>query len=180
MLSAPASSSIASREWIGRFLGLTGYTASPPTPSRTFPSTLSFPAGLLGSTGSQNPVTVVFLRPLGGWENLHHDPGETHDLAVGVEAVVVAEGAAPGDVVEAVPESVGVLVVVGLPEALRRDVDGVVGGPEVPGEGDVVVALPKVGENILRLRVVGVGDGGDGLDPGCRVARDFQRGGFQP
>ena len=94
----------------------------------------------------------------------------------GVEAVVVADGAAPGDVVQAVAEAVGVLVVVGLLETFGGDVHVVVSRRQVPGQGDVVVAGPEVVQHLLALGVGRVELGGDGLETGGRLAGDLQRG----
>ena len=46
----------------------------------------------------------------------------------------------------------------------------------MPGQSDVVVALPEVGENFLGLRVVGIGSGGNGLQTGRGVAGYVERG----
>ena len=53
-------------------------------------------------------------------------------VTVFVEAVVVTDGLAPVKVVLTVPEAVGVLVIVGLPQALRGDVDIVISGTLEP------------------------------------------------
>ena len=50
------------------------------------------------------------------------------NVAVFVEAVVVADGATPRQAVQTVPEAIGVLVVVGLSQAFCGDVDVVVSG----------------------------------------------------
>ena len=101
--------------------------------------------------------------------------GQPDDLAHCVEAVVVANSSAPGNAVQAVPEAVGVLVIVGLPQALGSDVDVVVGRAEIPGQSQVVVALPEVGQHLLPLGVGRVNVGYDGLQAGGRVAGYFQR-----
>ena len=128
-------------------------------------------------TTAQNPVTIVLFGPLCVGKDFNHHPREADHLAVFVEAVVVSDGATPGYIVETVPKSVGILVVAGLPEALSRDVHVVVGGPKVPGKGDVLVAFPEVGKDFLGLLVVGVGSGSDGLQAGGRVAGDVLSGG---
>ena len=84
----------------------------------------------------RTPVAEVLGGSLVGGKDFDDGPGEPDHLAVFVEAVVVADGAAPGDIVETVPEAVSVLVVAGLLQALGGDVDVIVGGAEVPGEGE--------------------------------------------
>ena len=90
-------------------------------------------------------------RALVRWQDLHNHPGQTHNLAVGVETVVVSDRAAPRNAVHTVAEAVSVLVVSGLLEALGRDVDIVICGPQVPRQSDVLVALPEVCQGPLAL-----------------------------
>ena len=133
------------------------------------------PPELLPLTTAQNPVAIVLYCPFCEEKDLDDHPGEADYLALVVEAVVVSDGATPGYIVETVPKSVGILVVAGLPEALSRYVHVVVGGPKVPGKGDVLVALPEVGQDLLGLLVVGVGSGSDGLQAGGCVAGAMSR-----
>ena len=123
------------------------------------------------------PCTHSFLRPLGRWEDLHDKSRETDDLTIGIEAVIVPDSAAPGDAVQTIPKTVGVLVVAGLLEALRRDVHVIVSGAEMPGQSDVFVAFPEVGKHFLRLLIVRVWSGRNGLQPGRGVACYIERGG---
>ena len=83
---------------------------------------------------AQDFVAVVVGGAFAERQDLDDDVGQADHLAALVEAVVVADRTAPGDLVETVAEAVGVLVVAGLFEALRGDVDVVVGRADVPGE----------------------------------------------
>ena len=92
---------------------------------------------------------VVVFSPLRSRENLDDRSGQAYYFSLVVEAVVVPYSAAPSDPIQAVPESVGVLVVAGLPKAFSRNVHVVIGGAEVPRQGDIVVSFPEICENLL-------------------------------
>ena len=79
-------------------------------------------------------VAQIPLGPLGGGKDLDNDVGQSDHVAVFVEAVVVADGPAPGKAIQRVAEPVGVLVVVGLPQTLGGDVDVVVSRTLEPGQ----------------------------------------------
>ena len=77
---------------------------------------------------SQHSVLSLCSPPC-NWQDFDYLPGEPNHLPVGVKAVVVADGTAPSNGVQAVPEAVGVLILVGLSQAFGGDVEVVVGGP---------------------------------------------------
>ena len=126
--------------------------------------------------GGTEDLVLPLRGALGDRQHLDDHPRQPHHLAVGVEAIVVPDRAAPGDGVQAVPEAVRVLVVAGLLEALGRDVHVVVRRSQVPRQRDVVVPLPEVGQHLLPLLVGGVQVGRDGLHAVRRRARDFEGG----
>ena len=78
----------------------------------------------------------IVLSPIGGGQDLDNHIRQSNHVTVFVKSVVVTDGLAPGKVVLTVPEAVGVLVVVGLPQALGGDVDIVISGTLEPQDNE--------------------------------------------
>ena len=133
--------------------------------------------GFRARSGPQDCVTVVVVGPVGDREDFNYGVSQAHYLAVGVEAVALADGATPGYVVQAIAETVGVLVIVGHLEAFRGDIHVIVSGTQVPGQSDVVVAISEVAQNFLALGVGRVQLCDDRLQASGGFAGDLQSGG---
>ena len=94
---------------------------------------------------AQGYVAQVVVIALGHREDLHDHVAQAGQIAVSVETVVVADSAATGQSVQAVPEAVGILVVAGTRQALRRNVNVVVCRRLEPRDrGDVTPAGLKI------------------------------------
>ena len=82
---------------------------------------------LVGWSTAQDSLTLVGFGSFINRQNLYDRVGKTDNLTLFVKAVVVSYGAAPGDIVQTVPDTVRILVVTCSLEALRRDIYIIVG-----------------------------------------------------
>ena len=127
---------------------------------------------LLLLSRSENP-NCPFGGTLEHGQHLNSDTCQSNIFAHFVKSVVVADRAAPSDVVKTVTEMVGVLVVLSLLQALGGDLDIVVGRSHMPRENNATVAFPEVGKDFLALAVRRVKIGGYCLQAGRCLSCDF-------
>ena len=99
---------------------------------------------------AQGYVAQVVVIALGQREDRHDHVLPAGQIAVGVETVVVSDRPAAGQSVQAVPEAIGILVVAGTRQSLRRYVNVVVCRRLEPRDrGDVTPAGLKPDQQLL-------------------------------